>query len=270
MSQSSGVRPAKAITRWRHVPVPVRRAVVRTRRWSHHSRPALPRVTVEVFGKVATVVLDDGKVNVLSLRAAQLLIAAHEQIATDRSVAAAVLAGRDGQFCAGFDLDTLTIGGPAREEMFRTGWDALMRFYTLPIPLVVACTGNAVAGGAVLLLAGDRRLGVDGDFVVGFNEASIGLPLPGMLLTIARDRLTADSYDEATTGARMFSPQAALAAGFLHRIVSGAELLSAARAEAERLVRESWREQKSALISARTEVVRHQLPADLELMKRLG
>ena len=270
MSQGSAARPTKAVTRWGHTPVPVRRAVVRTRRWTHLSRRARPNVTVDVVGTVATIVFDDGKVNAISRRAARLLTAAHERVASDESITAVVLAGREGQFCAGFDLDTLMIGGPDREELFRSGWDALMRFYTLPIPLVVACTGNAVAAGAVLLLAGDLRLGAAGDFAIGFNEAAIGLPLPGMLLKLAQECLTEGSYDEATFGARLYPPEAACAAGFLHRVVPGSDVLALARAEADRLGHESSRADKADLVAERAGFIRQQLPADFEVMKRLG
>lgn len=270
MSQGSAAHPTKAVTRWGHTPVPVRRALVRTRRWSHLSRRARPNVTVDVVGPVATIVFDDGKVNAISRQAARVLTAARERVATDESITAVVLAGREGQFSAGFDLDTLLIGGPDREELFRSGWDALMRFYTLPIPLVVACTGNAVAAGAVLLLAGDLRLGAAGEFAIGFNEAAIGLPLPGMLLKLAHDCLTESSYDEATFGARLYSPDAALAAGFLHRVVPAPDVLSAARTAAERMAHESSRTDKARLVAERAEFIQRQLPADLELMTGLG
>ena len=273
MNEKSAASTRHPITRWEHLPVPVRRVVVRSRRLSHLSRPPKPRVAVEMIDDVGLITFDDGKVNSISSRAAALLIEAHARVASDEKLKAVVLAGRAGQFSAGFDLDTLMIGGPDRMELFRTGWIMLMRYHTLPVPFVVACTGNAVAAGATLLLGGDVRLAAEGNFKIGFNEASIGLPLPGLLLMLARDRLAPDAFEEATAGARMYSPDEALAAGFVDRLVPAADLIPAALAEAARLgdlPPESLKNVKWKSVEERTARIESQLQADLELMKRLG
>lgn len=270
MSENSAAHARRATARWRHVPVPARRVVVRSRRWAHLSRRPRPQVTVELIGGVALVTFDDGKVNVISRRAAALLSEAHERICSDEKVTAVVLAGRPGQFSAGFDLDTLMIGGPDRQDLFRTGWDMLMGYFTLPIPLVTACTGNAVAAGAALLLAGDVRLAAEGEFIVGFNEAAIGLPLPGLVLMLTRERLTPEAYDAATAGARMHSPSEALAAGFVNRVLPAADLIPVALAEAGRLAGlppESFGDDKRARVAERQSRIQSQMQADLDLMK---
>ncbi len=259
--------------RWQRLPVPVRRAAVRARRLSHLSRRPQPHVTVHVADGVALVRFDDGKVNVISRESAALLAQACDHVASDEGVRAAVLVGRPGQFSAGFDLDTLVIGGADRTDLFRGGWAMLMRYFTLPIPLVVACTGHAVAAGAVLLLAGDRRLVAAGDFRIGFNEASIGLPLPRLLLMLARDRLAPDAFDEATAGARMYRPDEACSAGFADRVVPAGDLLQAAVDEARRLAGlppSEFVDPKRNRIAERTAVVDSNLAADLEMMRKLG
>jgi enoyl-CoA hydratase len=38
----------------------------------------------------------------------------------------------------------------------------ILRLFTYEVPVVVACTGHAIAGGAALLLVADRRIGIDG------------------------------------------------------------------------------------------------------------
>ena len=261
----------RLVTRWERLPVPVRRVAVRTRRLSHLSHPPRPRVTVEVIDDVALITFDDGKANAITSRAAALLAEAHDRVTSDEKVKAVVLAGRAGQFSAGFDLDTLMIGGPNRMELFRAGWDMLLGFETLPVPLVVACTGNAIAAGAVLLLGGDVRLAAEGDFKIGFNEASIGLPLPGLLLMLARDVLAPASFEKATAGARLYSPRDAVAAGFVDRVLPAADLVPAALAEAARLASlpgESLR--KKSQVEERTARIESQLQADLELMSHLG
>ena len=269
----ASAKSSPSITRWRKLPVPVRRGLITARRLSHPGRRPRPRVQVEIVDHVAVITFDDGKVNAVSQRMSDALSEALDRVETDQNVRAIVLVGRPGQFCAGFDLDTLVIGGAARDQLLRSGWELIRRLYMLPRPVVIACTGNAVALGAALLLMGDVRLGAEGEFKIGFNEAAIGLPLPGVLLMLAAERLTEDAYEQATAGARMHSPDRARAAGFLHRVLPPSELLPAAFAEAEQLCRlpaESFRERKQTRIVQNSERIERQLQADLALIEQIG
>ena len=262
-----------SFARWRKLPVPVRRGLVTARRLSHRGHRPQPNVEVDVVGGVAVIKFDDGKVNAISRRMGNALTEALDRVEADQDIRAVVLAGRPGQFSAGFDLDTLMIGGADRDQLIRSGWELIRRLYTLPLPVVIACTGNAVALGAALVLIGDVRLGAEGEFKIGFNEAAIGIPLPGVMLMLAAERLSEDAYEEATAGARMHSPQEALAAGFLQRVVPPADLLQTAIAEADALARlpaDSFRQEKEARIAQSTDRMQTQLQADLALIERIG
>ena len=266
-------RASSSIRRWQMLPIPVRRAVVGARHLSHPGHRPSPDVTVRMSGGVAVVTFDDGKVNALSHRATELMLDALEQVRDDGRATAVVLAGRPGQFGAGFDLDTLMIGGADRDELIRRGWDLLLGWYSLPLPVVMACTGNAVAAGAALLLTGDVRLGTEGDFKIGFNEVAIGLPLPGTVLMLCVERLTDDAVEPATAGARMHSPGEAVTAGFLHRVLPASELLAAAISEADRLGNlpaESFRAPKQIRIAQNIPRIQAQLREDFALIERIG
>ena len=63
------------------------------------------RVSYELHGSIATIALDDGKVNVMSLAMICAINDALDQAERDRAVV--VLEGRDGVFSAGFDLGVL-------------------------------------------------------------------------------------------------------------------------------------------------------------------
>jgi enoyl-CoA hydratase len=107
--------------------------------------------------------------------------------------------------------------------MVESGMALISRLYLHPQPLVIACTGHAVAAGALTLLTGDIRIGLKGAFRIGLNETSIGLSLPPAGVELARDRLVPGALVEATLGARLYSPDEALAAGYLDRAVYVAE-----------------------------------------------
>lgn len=269
----ASAQSSPSFARWRALPVPVRRVLVNARRISHRGHRPRPHVEFEIVGGVAVISFDDGKVNAISQRMCNALSEALDRVEADQDIRAIVLAGRPGQFSAGFDLDTLVIGGADRDQLIRTGWELINRLYGLPLPVVTACTGNAVALGAALLLMGDVRLGAQGEFTIGFNEAAIGLPLPGVLLMLAGERLSDDVYEEATAGARLYSPQEAVAAGFLQRVVAPSDLLQTAITEADalgRLPADSFRQEKAARIARSTEQIQTQLQADLALIRRIG
>jgi enoyl-CoA hydratase len=89
--------------------------------------------------------------------------------------------------------------------------------------------------GAVLLLAADLRIGASGDFKIGFNEVAIGMAAPVFLVEFARERLSKRHFQRATVQAEIYSPESAVDAGFLDRVVAPDDLFAAALEEAQRL-----------------------------------
>jgi enoyl-CoA hydratase len=192
-----------------------------------------PRIAYRRDGDVAVLTLDDGKANAVS----------HELIAELRGALgrareeaqAVVIAGRPGRFSAGFDLSIMTAGPDQARELVTAGCELLCDLYVHPQPVVVACTGHALAAGALILLAADRRVGVLGDFKIGLNEVAIGLRLPIFAIELARDRLSKRHFTAATTLARVFSPAEACDAGYLDAAVEASSLMETVMKEAAAL-----------------------------------
>ncbi len=190
--------------------------------------------TYALDGRIATVTIDDGKANALSIEMLRALHAAFDRAEQDEAVV--LLTGREGRFSAGFDLAVFSSGdGDAVVEMLRLGATLAERILSFPTPVAIACTGHAVAAGSFLLLAADARVGAEGPFKIGLNEVQIGLTMPWFAIELARQRLTPAAFDRAVVTAAMHSPQEAAAAGFLDRVVAPQELPAAARATAEAL-----------------------------------
>lgn len=225
----------------------------------------LVRYTLD--GTTAIVTMDDGKANALSYAMIDALLEALGR--AEREAAALVLAGRPEKFCAGFDLKVMTSGPDAARQLLRRGGDLLMRLYGTPLPLVIACTGHAIAGGALVVLTGDVRLGaLSGGtaFRIGLNEVSIGLPVPMLAMEIARDRLTPTALPRATLGAQLYGPDEAVAAGYLDAAVPADELAARAAAEAARLgalSRMAYRATKQRLRGATIARITAGLDADM-------
>ncbi|MFO0549116.1 MAG: crotonase/enoyl-CoA hydratase family protein [Polyangiaceae bacterium] len=184
-------------------------------------------------GQVATVAMDDGKANALSHEMIEGLLGAIDRAETEAS--ALVLVGRPERFSAGFDLKIMMSGPEPAKALLRRGSELLMRLYGCKVPLVIACTGHALAGGALMVLTGDVRIGADGPFKLGLNEVQIGLPVPVLAMELARDRLLASELTRATLLATIYTPVEAVRAGYLDEVAPVADVLSKAQATAQRL-----------------------------------
>jgi enoyl-CoA hydratase len=180
--------------------------------------------------RVATITLDDGKVNALSIPMLRELHAALEQAEADQAVV--VLGGREGYFSAGFDLGVFREEPERLPEMLRLGATLCERMLAFPTPILVAAGGHAIAAGSFLLLAADARIGVEGPFKIGLNEVRIGLTMPLFVIELARHRLVPAQFDRAVISAVMYAPGEAVTAGFLDRVVAPADLGDAAAATA--------------------------------------
>ena len=179
-------------------------------------------VSYQLEGSIATITMDDGKVNALSLQMLTELESALDRAAADRAVV--VLTGREGIFSAGFDLTVLRAGGSDAASMLRAGFELSHRLLSFPTPVLIAPTGHVVAMGVFLLLSGDYRVGAGGPYKITANEVAIGLTMPRAAVEICRQRLTPAHFNRAVVLAEVFSPDDAVAAGFLDRVVPATEL----------------------------------------------
>lgn len=195
----------------------------------------LTSVTVE--DGVTRILLDDGKVNAMSLEMlAEIATRLEEAASHDGPV---VVQGRPGVFSAGFDLRTFARGPEASLAMVRAGADLIQRFLNHPRPIVTVCTGHAYPMGAFLMLAADVRFGVAGNWKIGMNEVAIGLTVPHFALALARHRLSPPGLARVSTAA-MFDPPSAQQYGYLDRVCEAPDLQSAVEEELRRLKALDW------------------------------
>jgi len=190
-------------------------------------------VTYALEGTTAIVTMDDGKANALSNEMIDALVEALAR--AEQEASAMVLAGRAERFCAGFDLRVMMSGPEHAKAMLMRGSELLMKLYAAKIPLVIACTGHALAGGALVVLTGDHRIGAAGAYKLGLNEVGIGMPVPVLAMELARDRLSKRALTQATLLAQIYDPDEALRAGYLDVVLPAAEVLPRAKQEAARL-----------------------------------
>lgn len=223
------------------------------------------RVHFERDGKIAVITLDDGKVNAVSPALIAELNAALDQAEQDRL--AVVITGRASIFSGGFDLKVMAAGGAPALGMVRGGFELALRLLTFERPVVTACNGHAIAMGAFLLLAGDYRLGVEGDFRLHANEVALGITVPRAAIEICRCRLAPSAFNRVVLLSKPVSPTEGVAVGFLDQLAPADTLLDTAKATARRLAgldRQAFAETKLRAHAPAIAAIRQGIAADIE------
>jgi enoyl-CoA hydratase len=181
---------------------------------------------VERNGQVAIVRMEHGKANAIGSAFLERLVGLLQEAGDAR---AAVLTGHGAFFSAGLDLPALVnLSRDAMRAQIVAFDAAMLRLFELPIPLVAAVNGHAVAGGCVLALQADVRIAADKDARIGLNEAQLGIGLPAAVVETLRWQVPGSSLAAIALEGRLFSPREALEMGLLHEVVPEGQLLSRA------------------------------------------
>jgi enoyl-CoA hydratase len=186
-------------------------------------------------GGVAVLRLVRGPVNALDLELCEAIAEAFRSLATDPATAV-VLTGAGRSFSAGVDLRRLLDGGEEYVRRFLPALDAALRIpFELGKPVVAAVNGHAIAGGAVLAAAADRRLMADGGGRVGVPEIVVGVPFPRVPIEVVRYAVGDQVARQLMIGATTHTAAEAVGFGLVDEVVPAEELLDRAVAAARAL-----------------------------------
>jgi enoyl-CoA hydratase/carnithine racemase len=185
-------------------------------------------VSIESRGEVALVRIDRPPANALDL---QLLSEGSAVVDELRSTepAAVVVVGRDGFVSAGVDLKFVpTLDRDGQRAMVNGINRLFLGWYSLPRPVVCAVNGHAIAGGLILALCGDHRIGC-GVGKLGLTELRAGIGYPAAAMAIVRAELAAPAVRELALRAELVeSGPAAVELGLLDELVEPDALLDRA------------------------------------------
>jgi enoyl-CoA hydratase len=191
-------------------------------------------VSYESDGAVAVVTIERPAArNAVNRATAQALAAAFRRFDSDASASVAILTGRGGAFCAGFDLKEMAAGRRGHRVESGEGPMGPTRL-KLSKPVIAAIEGPAVAGGLELALWCDLRIAAS-DAIFGVYCRRFGVPLMD-LGTIRLPRMIGHSraMDLILTG-RGVSGEEAERIGLANRVVEPGQALAAARQLAHEL-----------------------------------
>lgn len=174
---------------------------------------------LEISRGIALLTLDRPPVNAADLGFVRSIQQCLDELEACREARAVVLTGAGKCFSAGVDLKAVPRYGPGEQRAMVDGINrALSRLYSLPIPSVAAINGHAIAGGLVIALACDYRIGAREGCEIGLTEARAGIPFPAVAMTIVRAELAPQVARRLVLVARNVSAEEALAMGILDEL----------------------------------------------------
>ncbi len=196
-------------------------------------------IKYEIENSIALITMDDGKANAMNpVFFENFDNALKRSIEDDAKVL--IIAGRPGFFSGGLDLKMLSKTTPDELGGFlRMFANTLMKVFSLPIPTIAACTGHAIAGGAMLSFACDLRFAIDAPLRIHMNEVETGIaPLPSWMLLIGRFAIPVEYITEALLHARLYTPKEAYERKIVTGLVDeGNDIVAFAKKKAEELLK---------------------------------
>lgn len=203
-------------------------------------------------GGVRVLTLNQPPANAIDETLLADLAAALAAARADAAVRAVVLTGEGAFFSGGFNFAASRRDAAAEQRLYALYRGAHLTLLTLPKPTVAMVNGHAVAGGFVLALACDYRLGRDGDYRVGLNEVAVGAAFPTIAFEIVRLRLAHARASELILGAALYPASQATRLGLVDELFPSdvfepTVLRRAARLAA--LPREAYAHAKAALVA---------------------
>ena len=183
---------------------------------------------------VVTLTMDDGKVNAFDQAFFAALDEAFDGCADAPAV---VLTGRPGMFSAGLNMKVMaTLDDDAMTDLLVQFGRTMLRVWLEPRPVVAAVNGHAIAGGTILAMACDHAVAAEGDFRWGLTETTIGFPLPGWIIALARGNVSPHRLDDLLLPGRMVGPAEAVEAGYADALAAPDTVLDAATQRARELL----------------------------------
>jgi enoyl-CoA hydratase len=188
----------------------------------------MEHVTVNEENGVAVLTVDRPPANAMDVALLRDLVEAIAQV-SDEMPRALVLAGRDGFFSAGADLKAVPGYGPEdQREMVQSINAMALGAYELPIPVVGAITGHAIAGGLVLALCADIRIASSvGRY--GLTEVKVGVPYPQAAIGVVAAELPPHAARVLALGNELLDAAECRRLGVFDEVVEPHEVVSRAR-----------------------------------------
>jgi enoyl-CoA hydratase len=187
------------------------------------------------------------------------------EAARNDAVRSLVLTGTGRFFCSGFDFASPRRDDVVAVDLYELYRDCHVELFTFPKPTIALVNGHAVAGGLVLVLACDVRIGRRSPDRIGFTEVVVGASFPRVAFEIVRLRLTNAALGELLLGARLYEATDGLRLGVFEELAAPEDLERVALERAARLgayPREAYAFTKGQIIEDAAARIRAETPGE--------
>ena len=186
-------------------------------------------IHIERVSQIAVLRIDRPPANAIDLNLAGEFADLLEAIETDDGISAVVITGTGSCFSAGLDLKLVpSYDREQQQEMVMRVNRLFGGIYALPVPTIAAVNGHSIAGGVILMLACDYRVGAEGDYKIGLAEARVGVPFPVAAMAIVQSELSHPVARRMVLTARNSTPREAMSMGVLDDLHPSDRLLTRA------------------------------------------
>jgi enoyl-CoA hydratase len=176
-------------------------------------------VSVESRESTALVRIDRPPANAMNPELLEELIGAADTL-SESLPDAVVMVGRDGFFSAGLDLNLVpTLDSAGQAAMIMGINHMVAAWYGFPRPVVGAVNGHAIAGGIVLALCADYRVGAT-EGKLGLTETRVGVPYPANALGVVTAELSPPAARYLVMRAHLVDPPEALRLGLVDELAA--------------------------------------------------
>jgi len=218
-------------------------------------------------GGVRVLTLDRPPANAIDESLLTELALALNAAQAEPDVRALVLTGEGRFFSGGFDLAAPRRDAAATQQIQRLYRDLHAELLGFPKPTLAMVNGHAIAGGFVLALTCDYRLGVDGDYRIGLNEVAVGAGFPRTAVEIVRLRLPHARASELMLGGALYPANQAVRLGLVDEMLPADRFVETVHRRAARLgsyPRAAYVDAKLALVAEALEHIARESDTDGE------
>lgn len=194
------------------------------------------QINIETIDQIGILRIDRAPANAIDLDLATSLANKLDEISNQDHLRALVVVGVGSCFSAGLDLKAIpNYDRNQQQEMVMQVNRLFGGLYGLPIPTIAAVNGHAIAGGVILILCCDYRIGASGDYKIGLAEARVGVPFPVSAMSIVQAELSHPIARTMVLTARNATPDEALSMKVLDELQSPDRLLPRAMEVAQEM-----------------------------------
>lgn len=186
-------------------------------------------IQMETNAGIATLRLNRPPANALDLEFITALGDAFSELENGAELGALIITGTGRFFSAGLDLKAVPAYSADEQRALAHQLNRMVgRLYGLPLPVVAAVNGHSIAGGVIVALCCDYRIGAAGDYKIGLTEARVGVPFPVGPMAVVKSELSQPAARISVLLARNVTPAEALLQGLLDELQPAEQLLARA------------------------------------------